>query len=126
MVQQGNTSSIQAIYFVTTRSYAPARLYLAGDACSVFPRSPGTGEHRVVADTTSLADALADPSDVDDALNRWSKTQLQVASRLMPIAEYRERSEVLDMPDLTTMPTTATNDWMSSAFPRYVLTLPDV
>jgi hypothetical protein len=32
---------------------------------------------------------------------------------------------VFDMPDLTTMPTTATNDWMSSANPGYVVTLPD-
>jgi hypothetical protein len=30
------------------------------------------------------------------------------------------------MPDLTTMPTTATNNWMTSHLPGYVLTLPDV
>jgi hypothetical protein len=43
----------------------------------------------------------------------------------MPRAEHVERSEVFDMPDLTTLPTTAANDWMTSHLPGYVLTLPD-
>jgi hypothetical protein len=30
------------------------------------------------------------------------------------------------MPDLAAMPPTATNDWLSSAYPGFVLTLPDV
>jgi hypothetical protein len=44
----------------------------------------------------------------------------------MPIAERIEQSHVFDMPDLTTTPTTATNDWMTSHLLGYVLTLPDV
>jgi hypothetical protein len=42
---------------------------------------------------------------------------------VIPIAERLERNNVFDMPDLTTMPTTATNDWMSAAFPGLVVTL---
>jgi predicted transcriptional regulator len=41
-------------------------------------------------------------------------------------AERIERSAVFDMPDLTTMPTAATNDWMSAAHSGLVVTLPDV
>ncbi len=44
----------------------------------------------------------------------------------MPIAERVERSHVFDMPDLTTMPPAATNDWMSAAHSGLVVTLPDV
>jgi hypothetical protein len=44
----------------------------------------------------------------------------------MPVAERIERSAVFGMPDLTTMPTAATNDWMSAAHPGLVVTLPDV
>jgi hypothetical protein len=44
----------------------------------------------------------------------------------MPFAEYAERSQVFDMPDLATMPTTATNDWLSSAYSGWVVILPDV
>ena len=90
------------------------------------PRSPASGVLKAVANATSLVDALADASAVDDALRRWSEAQLQVAAQVMPMAERIERSQVFDMPDLTTMPTTATNDWMSSAHPGSMLTLPDV
>ena len=33
---------------------------------------------------------------------------------------------VFDMPDLTAMPATATNDWMSAAYPGLPVTLPGV
>jgi hypothetical protein len=44
----------------------------------------------------------------------------------MPTAERIEWIRVFDMPDLSTMPTTATNDWMAAAHPGAVITLPDV
>jgi hypothetical protein len=46
----------------------------------------------------------------------------------MQFAEFGERSQVFDMPDLAAMPTAATNDWMSSAYggSGFDLTLPDV
>jgi 2-polyprenyl-6-methoxyphenol hydroxylase-like FAD-dependent oxidoreductase len=92
----------------------------------VFPPFTGSGVLRAVANATSLTDALADASAVDDALRRWSAAQLQVAAQVIPIAEGIERSYVFDMPDLTTMPTTATNDWMSAAHPGLMVTLPGV
>jgi hypothetical protein len=54
------------------------------------------------------------------------QAQLQVAAQVMPIAEDGERRQVFDMPDLATMPTAATNDWMSAAYPGFDLTLPEV
>jgi hypothetical protein len=81
---------------------------------------------KAVANATSLADALAGAPTLDDALRRWSQAQLQVAAQVMPTAEHGERSQVFDMPDLGAMPTAATNDWMSSAYPGFVPTLPDV
>jgi hypothetical protein len=44
----------------------------------------------------------------------------------MPTAELIERRYVFGMPDFTTMPAAATNDWMSSAFSGFGVTLPDV
>ena len=127
VVQQSGNSAIQAIYSVAPRSYARDRICLVGDAGAVFPPFTTSGVLRAVANATSLVDALADASAIDDdALRRWSRAQLQVAAQVMPRAEHVERSEVFDMPDLTTMPTTATNDWMTSHLPGYVLTLPDV
>jgi 2-polyprenyl-6-methoxyphenol hydroxylase-like FAD-dependent oxidoreductase len=127
LVQQSGNSAINAIYSVVPRSYARDRICLIGDAGAVFPPFTTSGVLKAVANVTSLADALADASAVDDdALRRWSQAQLQVAAQVMPRAEHVERSEVFDMPDLTTMPTTATNDWMTSHLPGYVLTLPDV
>jgi 2-polyprenyl-6-methoxyphenol hydroxylase-like FAD-dependent oxidoreductase len=126
VVQQSRNSAIQAIYSVVPRSYARDRICLVGDAGAVFPPFTTSGVLKAVANVTSLADALADASAVDDALRRWSRAQLQVAAQVMPRAEHVERSEVFDMPELTTMPTTATNDWMTSHLLGYVLTLPDV
>jgi 2-polyprenyl-6-methoxyphenol hydroxylase-like FAD-dependent oxidoreductase len=124
LVQQSGNSSIQAIYSVAPRSYARDRLCLVGDAGAVFPPFTGSGVLKAVANATSLADALADAPTVDDALRRWSEAQLQVAAQVMPIAERIERSHVFDMPDLAAMPATATNDWVSSAYPGLVVTLP--
>jgi 2-polyprenyl-6-methoxyphenol hydroxylase-like FAD-dependent oxidoreductase len=126
LVQQSGNSSIQAIYSFAPRSYARDRLCLVGDAGTVFPPFTGSGVLRAVASATSLRDALADASAVDDALRRWSAAQLQAAAQVLPAAERIERSYVFDMPDLTTMPTTATNDWLSAAFPGLVVTLPGV
>ena len=126
LVQQSGNSAIQAIYSVVPRSYARDRICLVGDAGAVFPQFTTSGVLKAVANVTSLADALADAPAVDDALRRWSKAQLQVAAQVMPRAEHVERSEVFGMPDLTTMPTTATNDWMTSHLPGYALTLPDM
>jgi 2-polyprenyl-6-methoxyphenol hydroxylase-like FAD-dependent oxidoreductase len=126
LVQQCGNSSIQVIYSCVSRSYARDRLCLVGDAGAVFPPFTGSGVLRAVANAASLTDALADASAVDDALRRWSETQLQVAAQVIPIAEGIERIGVFDMPDLTTMPTTATNDWMSATYPGLVVTLPGV
>jgi 2-polyprenyl-6-methoxyphenol hydroxylase-like FAD-dependent oxidoreductase len=126
LVQQSGNSSIQAIYSVVSRSYSRDRLCLVGDAGTVFPPFAGSGVHRAVASATSLRDALADAPAVDDVLRRWSEAQLQVAAQAIPNAEGIERSYVFGMPDLTTMPTTATNDWMSAAYPGFVVTLPGV
>ena len=99
---------------------------LVGDAGAVFPPFTGSGVLRAVANATALAEALAGAPAVDDGLRRWGEAQVQVAAQVMSVAEQIERSAVFDMPDLTTMPTAATNDWMSAAHPGLVVTLPDV
>jgi 2-polyprenyl-6-methoxyphenol hydroxylase-like FAD-dependent oxidoreductase len=126
LAQQSTHSSIQAIYSVAAPSYIRDRLCLAGDAGTVFPPFTNSGVLKAVANAASLADALAGAPDVDDALRRWNEAQLQVAAQVMPLAERMERSHVFGMPDLAAMPTTATNDWMSSSYPGSPVTLPDV
>jgi 2-polyprenyl-6-methoxyphenol hydroxylase-like FAD-dependent oxidoreductase len=126
LVQQSGNSSIQAIYSFVPRSYARDRLCLVGDAGTVLPPFAGSGVLRAVASATSLADALADASAMDDALRRWSEAQLQAAARVIPNAEVIERSYVFGMPDLAAMPATAANDWMSAAYAGLPVTLPGV
>ena len=126
LVQQSSNSAIQAIYSVAPRRYARDRVCLVGDAGAVFPPFTSSGVLKAVANATSLADALAGAPAVDDALRRWSEAQLQVAAQVMPFAEYAERSQVFEMPDLATMPPTATNDWLSSAYSGSAVTLPGV
>jgi 2-polyprenyl-6-methoxyphenol hydroxylase-like FAD-dependent oxidoreductase len=125
VVQQSGNSSIQAIYSCVPRSYVHERLCLVGDAGTVLPPFAGGGVLRAIASVASLVHAVADPSAIDDSLRRWNDAQLQAAADLIPIAEAIERSYIIDMPDLTTMPTAATNDWMSAAFAGLPVTLPD-
>jgi 2-polyprenyl-6-methoxyphenol hydroxylase-like FAD-dependent oxidoreductase len=126
LVRQSSKSAIQAIYSVVPRSYARDRLCLVGDAGAVFPPFTSSGVLKAVANATSLADALVGAPAVDDALRRWSQAQLQVAAQVVPFAEFAERSQVFEMPDLAAMPTAATNDWLASAYSGFVLTLPGV
>jgi 2-polyprenyl-6-methoxyphenol hydroxylase-like FAD-dependent oxidoreductase len=126
LVQQSGNSSIDALYSVAPRSYARDRLCLAGDAGAVFPPFTGSGVLKAVVNATSLVDALVGAPAVDDALHRWSQAQLQVAAQVMPTAELIERRYVFGMPDFTIMPAAATNDWMSSAFSGFGVTLPGV
>jgi 2-polyprenyl-6-methoxyphenol hydroxylase-like FAD-dependent oxidoreductase len=126
LVQQSANSAIQAIYSVAPRSYARDRVCLVGDAGAVFPPFTSSGVLKAVANATSLADALAGAPAVDDALRRWSQAQLQVTAQVMPFAEYAERSQVFEMPDLAAMPAAATNDWLASAYSGSVVTLPGV
>ena len=79
-----------------------------------------------VTSAASLADALAGAPTADDALRRWSEDQLQVAAQVTPNIELIERSYVVGMPDLTAMPTSAANDWLSAAFAGLPVTLPGV
>ena len=116
-------SSIQAIYSYMAPSYAHDHLCLVGDAGAVFPPFAGSGVLRAVGNAISLTDALADAPAVDDALRQWSEAQLQAAAQVIPNTEGIERGYVFGMPDLTTMSTTATNDWMSATYPGLVLTL---
>ena len=126
LVQQSANSAIQAIYSVAPRSYARDRVCLVGDAGAVFPPFTSSGVLKAVANATSLADALAGTPAVDDALRRWSEAQLQVAAEVMPFAEYAERSQVFEMPDLAAMPPAAANDWLSAAYSGFAVTLPGV
>ena len=125
LVRQSGNSSVQAIYSCVPRSYARDRLCLAGDAGAVFPPFAGSGVVRAVTSAATLADALADGPTVDDALRRWNEAQFQAAAEVAPNAEGIERSYVFGMPDLTAMPTAATNDWISAAYSGLPVTLPD-
>jgi 2-polyprenyl-6-methoxyphenol hydroxylase-like FAD-dependent oxidoreductase len=133
LVRQSGNSSIQAIYSYAAPSYARHRLCLAGDSGTLVPPFAGSGVHRALTSAASLADALAGVEGgaagrgaeaVDDALRRWNDAQLQAAAQFIPNTETIERSYIFGMPDLSAMPVTAANDWLSAAFPGLPVTLP--
>jgi 2-polyprenyl-6-methoxyphenol hydroxylase-like FAD-dependent oxidoreductase len=126
LMRQSGNSSVQAIYSFVPRSYARDRLCLVGDSGTLAPPFAGSGVLRAVTSAASLAEALADAPAVDDALRRWSDAQLQAAAQVIPNIEAIERRYVFGMPDLTTVPATATSDWMSAAYPGLPVTLPGV
>jgi 2-polyprenyl-6-methoxyphenol hydroxylase-like FAD-dependent oxidoreductase len=102
-----------------------ALLHRAGHDVIVFERSESDLVSRgagIVAATAAWQDMTATGL-IDGTL---PACRADCAAQLIPIAEGIERSYVFGLPDLTTMPTTATNDWMSAAHPGLVITLPGV
>lgn len=124
LVRRCGNSSVQAVYSMAARGYVRDRVCLVGDAGTVLPPFAGSGVLRAVASATSLVEALAGASTVDDALRGWGQSQVRVAARAMPVAEQVERVAVFDMPDLAAMTTVATNDWMSTVYSGFEVTLP--
>lgn len=126
LVRQSGSSSIQAIYSYASPCYARGRLCLVGDSGTLVPPFAGSGVLRAVASAASLADALADAQDTDDALRQWSDAQVQAAAQVVPGAEVIERTYLFGMPDFTAMPLAAASDWMSAAYQGLPVTLPRV
>jgi 2-polyprenyl-6-methoxyphenol hydroxylase-like FAD-dependent oxidoreductase len=124
LVQQTGNSSIQALYSVVPTTYARQRVSLVGDAGAVFPPFTGSGVLKTMANATSLIEALAGDPGVEDALRRWSHDQVQMAAQIVPMADFIERRWVFDIPDFTTMPAAATNNWMTANHPGLEVTLP--
>ena len=122
LVRQSSKSAIQAIYSVVPRSYARDRLCLVGDAGAVFPPFTSSGVLKAVANATSLAERSRPAL---RPLMMLSAGGVRPSSRSLPrplFAEFAERSQVFEMPDLAAMPTAATNDWVTPI--RVCLMLP--
>lgn len=125
LIERTASTSIQAIYSVQVPAYARDGLCLVGDAGTVLPPFIASGVLKAMGNATSLADALAANSTLEEGLSRWSDSQRAVTDGLMPIAELFERALIFGAPDLSAMSTAEANAWMKAVHPMFPLTLPE-
>ncbi|HEY2796209.1 MAG TPA: FAD-dependent monooxygenase [Micromonosporaceae bacterium] len=120
LVRHSANTAIQAVYSFVPSSYARDRVCLVGDAGAVLPPFAGGGVARALSNAASLTAALAG----DASLQPWSDAQLEISAQGIRNAELIEQVSIFGMPDLSAMPTAATNGWMSAIYSGLPVTLP--
>ncbi|BBX49331.1 FAD binding domain-containing protein [Mycolicibacterium poriferae] len=86
---------LQAVYDVGVQQMATGRVALIGDAASAARPHAAAGTAKAAANAWALHDALADSSDVAEALAKWEPGQLELGQRLLRrVKEMGTRSQV--------------------------------
>lgn len=86
---------LQAVYDVGVQQMATGRVALIGDAASAARPHAAAGTAKAAANAWALYDALADSSDIAEALAKWEPGQLELGQRLLRrVKEMGTRSQV--------------------------------
>ncbi|GFM20492.1 MULTISPECIES: NAD(P)-binding protein [Mycobacteriaceae] len=86
---------LQAVYDVGVQQMATGRVALIGDAASAARPHAAAGTAKAAANAWALHDALADSSDIAEALAKWEPGQLELGQRLLRrVKEMGTRSQV--------------------------------
>jgi 2,6-dihydroxypyridine 3-monooxygenase len=86
---------LQAVYDACVPRMAFGRVALIGDAASAARPHAAAGTAKAAANAWALFDALADSSDIAEALAKWEPSQLELGQRLLRrVKEMGTRSQV--------------------------------
>jgi 2,6-dihydroxypyridine 3-monooxygenase len=86
---------LQAVYDACVPRMAFGRVALIGDAASAARPHAAAGTAKAAANAWALFDALADSSDIAEALVKWEPSQLELGQRLLRrVKEMGTRSQV--------------------------------
>jgi 2,6-dihydroxypyridine 3-monooxygenase len=86
---------LQAVYDACVHRMVLSRVALIGDAASAARPHAAAGTAKAAANAWALFDALADSSDISEALAKWEPGQLELGQRLVRrVKEMGTRSQV--------------------------------
>ena len=83
VVQRTEQPFLQAVYDVGSSRMVMGRVVLLGDAASTARPHPAAGTAKAAANAWALYDALADSTDIAEALAKWEPGQLELGRDLL-------------------------------------------
>jgi 2-polyprenyl-6-methoxyphenol hydroxylase-like FAD-dependent oxidoreductase len=105
----------QAIYMIDVPAYANGRICLIGDAGAVAPPYTASGVFKGMNNAIDLAEALACPDCVDDALVEWSDGQTTTGKRMVALGKRLEQALIWNVPNFSQMEETEMQNWWATA-----------
>lgn len=120
IVDRTSETYVQVIYTLDLPSYARDRKALIGDAGIVAQPFTGSGVFKGYSDAGDLAAALAEESDVDAALDRWSAERVMRDRRLLALGEQMEQAFIWNAIDFATATPVQVERWWQES-----VTFPD-
>ena len=120
MVNKTRDSYIQVIYTLDLDSYYKDKMCLIGDAGMVIQPFTGSGVFKGFNNVKDLIACLQENNTVEDALEQWSKKQLQTGKRLLALGEQMEKAYIWEQLDFATVDEETTKNWWKASvtFPK--------
>jgi 2-polyprenyl-6-methoxyphenol hydroxylase-like FAD-dependent oxidoreductase len=111
IVAKSRDTSVQLIYEGTVPAYCKGRICLAGDAGALARPHTGTGVLKGITDALTLAEALGEQGNVEDALAQWSREQTAFGNELVQLARQIGKALSTEIPS---GPSHEAQQWFSS------------
>ena len=120
MVNKTRDSYIQVIYTLDLDSYYKDKMCLIGDAGMVIQPFTGSGVFKGFYNVKDLIACLQENNTVEDALEQWSKKQLQTGKKLLALGEQMEKAYIWEQLDFATVEEETTKNWWKASvtFPK--------
>lgn len=120
ILAKSSDTQLQQIYTATLPAYGKDRMALIGDAGMVVQPMTGSGLFKGFSNARDLAEALAETSDVDTALAKWSERQTRVAHQMRDLGNQMEEAFIWNTIDLETESASSCAVWWDRS-----ITVPD-
>ncbi|WP_242156979.1 NAD(P)-binding protein [Aestuariivivens sediminis] len=120
VVNKTKDSYIQVIYTLDLDRYCKDRMCLIGDAGIVVPPFTGSGVFKGYHNVKDLVHCLKEYSNLEEALEQWSKRQLLTGKRLLALGEQMEKAFIWEQLDFAHVDEDTTRKWWKAS-----VTFPD-
>ncbi|MFL1013413.1 FAD binding domain-containing protein [Flavisericum labens] len=115
VVNKTKESYIQVIYTLNLDSYRKDRMCLIGDAGIFVPPFTGSGVFKGYNNVKDLVNCLKESSNLEGALEKWSKIQLQTGKRLLALGTQMENAYIWEQLDFATVDEETTKEWWKAS-----------
>jgi len=115
VVNKTQDSYIQVIYTLDLDNYRKDRMCLIGDAGIFVPPFTGSGVFKGYNNVKDLVNCMKENSGLEDALEQWSKLQLQTGKRLLALGEQMEKAYIWEQLDFAMVDEKTTKEWWKAS-----------
>jgi hypothetical protein len=115
IVDKTKNSYLQVIYTMDLTSYYKENMCLIGDAGMVIQPFTGSGVFKGYHNVTDLISSLKEENSLDQALEKWSKLQIQYGKRFLELGEQMEDAFIWNQLDFATVDEKTTKQWWNTS-----------